>query len=453
MQVTTLSPQQQAQVHEQVAAFLGKSSAYSGLKPEQRAQVLKDTEKVVAAMAEGRASPDPYAALAQAQGDGLVSAGGGGVYSRGGQIGQKIDGGASEMMKKQLEPTGSIIDIGVTEAAKMIREINFPDFVSKLIEGTFHAIVKATIEQMRAYAEMVRSVSTSLNDFRDRNTTENQAMDHLVSRYPSLLQVQVENGQPKVAVREDADTDNLPDFQKDLGLNEPVSDLDDETIQGKLVPAARDDLARGRQQLLATIILMGINRIVVTDGKINAKIRFNFSAKESRQVKASAFDYGYVGQKATSSKTAKNLFQDGGEGGGGVPIDTSKLEAGQQYQLALQQLQNQDPRNRYAIGYDEQSSVEPDVRVTSEFDLSQQGAISAAGQIMGEVSVNFKSDVFPLEKLADTDQIQKLTQAQGSGRGSPPPPAPGAKPAAAAATATATAPPPSGGTPAPSPQK
>src|SRR5262249_12858222 len=140
-------------------------------------------------------------------------------------------------------------------------------------------------------------------------------------------------------------------------------------------------------------------------------------------------------------------------GGGGVPIDTSKLEAGQQYQLALQQLQNQDPRNRYAIGYDEQSSVEPDVRVTSEFDLSQQGAISAAGQIMGEVSVNFKSDVFPREKLADTDQIQNLPQAQGSGRGSPPPPAPGAKPAAAAATATATAPPPSGGTPAPSPQK
>src|SRR5215471_5117318 len=301
MQVTTLSPHQQAQVHAQVTAFLNKSRAYSGLKPDQRAQVLADTEKVVAAMVEGRANPDPYAALARGQGDpNIVSAGGGGVYSSGGQIGQKIEGGASEMMKKQLAPTGSIIDVGVTEAAKMIREINFPDFVSKLIEGTFHAIVKATIEQMRAYAEMVRSVSTSLNDFRDRNTTENQAMDHLVSRYPNLLQVQVENGQPKVAVREDADTDNLPDFQKDLGLNESVSDLDDDTIQNKLIPAARDDLARGRQQLLATIILMGINRIIVTDGKINAKIKFQFSANEKTQTRAQSFDYQNMGNITTS---------------------------------------------------------------------------------------------------------------------------------------------------------
>src|SRR5262249_9381157 len=152
--------------------------------------------------------------------------------------------------------------------------------------------------------------------------------------------------------------------------NEPVGDLDDETIQSKLVPAARDDLARGRQQLLATIILMGINRIVVTDGKINAKIRFNFSAKESRQVKASAFDYGYVGEKATSTRTAKFNPDAGGDGAAAAPIDTSKLTQEQQYNLAQWQMYNQSLRNRYAIGYDEQSSIEPDVRVTSEFDLS-----------------------------------------------------------------------------------
>ncbi len=77
-----------------------------------------------------------------------------------------------------------------------------------------------------------------------------------------------------------------------------------------------------------------------------------------------------------------------------------------------------DP-NRYARGNDE-TDVTPDVRVTSEFDMSQEGSIQAAGQIMGEVSVNFKSDVFPLEKLADTDMIQKLQSAQGAGRGATP---------------------------------
>ena len=38
------------------------------------------------------------------------------------------------------------------------------------------------------------------------------------------------------------------------------------TTENELVPAARE-----RQQLLATTILMGINRIIVTDGKINFK--------------------------------------------------------------------------------------------------------------------------------------------------------------------------------------
>jgi hypothetical protein len=429
MQATTLNPKQQAEVRAQVANFLARSQAFSGLSPEQRERIIADTGKVVAAMAEGSAASDPYAMGQDFAGQGMV-----GTTSA--PVGTSISGGAANLIKKQADATGSIIDVGVQEAAKMIREINFPDFVAKLIEGTFHAIVKSSIEQMRAYADMVRSVSTSLNDFRDRNTTENQAMDHLVSRYPSLLQVQAQGGQPKVTVKDGADTDNLPDFQKELGLSEPVSDLDDETIQGKLVPAARNDLARGRQQLLATIILMGINRIIITDGRINAKIRFNFSARESRNVTASSFDYGYVGQKATSTRTLKNVGDQSSQDTG-PSVDTSKWSAEEQQRYAYSQMRSQNLRNRYAIGYDEQSSIEPDVRVTSEYDLQQQGSIQAAGQVMGEVSVNFKSDAFPLEKLVDTDQLMKLTQAQGSSPGAPPAPAPGARPAASSSAPAA----------------
>lgn len=444
-----LSEPQRREIRAQVTGLLSRSPGYARMNAAERAQVLADTEAVVSALAAsgGAAPADPYAGLARGQAIPFLRQGadlGHGTISNvgGAPFGQIASGGARQMMQKQIGPAGSIIDVGVTEAAKMIREIDFPTFVAKLIEGTFHAIVKATIEQMKAYADMVRSVSTSLNDFKDRNTTDNQAMDHLVSRYPSLLQVQVVDGSPKVAVRDDADTDNLPDFQKDLGLSEKITDLDDETIAGKLVPAARDDLARGRQQLLATIILMGINRIVVTDGKINAKIKFNFSARENRRLTASAFDYANVGQRLSSTRTAKNL-SDGGDGSdGSAPIDTSQLSAQQQYDLAQAQINAQNLRNRYAIGYDEQSSVEPDVRVSSEVDLSQEGAIQAAGQIMGEVAVNFKSDVFPLEKLVDTDQLQKLAAAQGAGRGAPPPPAPGATPASSAAPAGSPATPP-----------
>jgi hypothetical protein len=442
MQATALSPHEHREIRAQVASFLAKSPGFARLAPRERAQVMADTERVVGAMAEARTArakasavgADPYANLPYATAQADLGRGNISNTTPDAQFGQIASGGASQLMQKQVSQTGSIIDVGVEEAAKMIREIDFPTFVSKLIEGTFHAIVRASIEQMKAYAEMVRSVSTSLDDFRDRNTTDNQARDHLVSSYPSLLQVQLVGGEPKVTTKDDADTDNLPDFQKDLGLSEPITDLDDETIEQKLVPAARDDLARGRQQLLATIILMGINRIVVTDGRINAKIKFNFSARETRQLNASAFDYAYVGQQLSSTRTAKD-FSDGSgtDTTSTAPLDTSGLTADQKTQLLNRQmaLQAQAQRNRYAIGYDDQSTVQPDVRVSSQADFQQEGSIQAAGQIMGEVQVNFKSDVFPLEKMVDTDQLQRLTQAQGAGRGAPPPPAPGATPSGA----------------------
>jgi hypothetical protein len=295
---------------------------------------------------------------------------------------------------------------------------------------------------MQAYADMVRSVATSLNDFKDRNTTDNQARDSLVSRYPSLLQISTDGGQPRATLRDDADTDNLPNFQKDLGLSEPVSELDDDTIEGKLVPAARDDLARGRQQLLATLVLMGINRIVVTDGKINAKIRFQFSAKEKRTITASAYDYGIMGTQMSSTQTAHDSSGLSGDSGdGSQPPPQPYPYPGSGYPPPPGYPQNYyppPPQQSAASGplYDTSSSADPDVRVTSEVDTTSEGSIQASGQIMGEVSVNFKSDVFPLEKLVDTNQLQMLTAAQGAGRGSLPPATPGATPAAPAGGAS-----------------
>jgi isochorismate hydrolase len=49
-------------------------------------------------------------------------------------------------------------------------------------------------------------------------------------------------------------------------MSSPTADTRD------LVVAARRRMAIDRQQLLATMVMMGINRVVVTDGKISAHI-------------------------------------------------------------------------------------------------------------------------------------------------------------------------------------
>jgi hypothetical protein len=406
MSSNALSPRQRREIQDQVGGYLHRARALGALSAREQEEVVRGTAAIVEALAAGKPRPaDPYAlqppgAVAVAQADPTT-----------------VSGGAAKLIKDtKAGQMGEVIGAGVTQAARMVHEIDFPTFVASLIEGTFHAIVKSSIEQMRAYAEMVKSVSTSLNEFKDQNTTDNQARDHLVQKFPALFQITVVNDQPKLAVKEGADTDTLPDFQKELGLAQPVSDLDDETIENQLVPAARDDLARGRQQLLATIILMGINRIIVTDGKINAKIKFQFSANEKRNLTAQAFDYAKMGDQTVST----GQYESQSEG-----AQASSQQGGGW---------NYTGPNSYAKGQ-YQTTVSPDVRVTSQVDMTSDATIQASGQIMGEVSVNFRSESFPLEKMVDTDQMMRLQQAQGPGRGVPP-----AAPAGQAATSAAPPP-------------
>jgi hypothetical protein len=434
MNAQGLSIRQQQEIERQVDGLFVRNAAFRHLSPSQQDQIRRDTAEIVKTLSQrGRPAIDPYAEAMQAatnaasSGPGGINLGNVGPISNPDAATQGAQGNVDRLMSgKAGGKLGEGIQVGVDQAARMVQEIDFPAFVAKLIEGTFHAIVKSSIEQMKAYADMVKSVATTLNEFKDRNTTDNQASDHLVSRYPQLFQINIVDNAPKVQARDDADTDHLPDFRKELGLAQQVSDLDDETIQNQLIPAARDDLARGRQQLLATIILMGINRIVVTDGKINAKIKFQFSANEKRNVSAQAYDYVSMGTRIDAQHQGEQQYT----GPSSTPGQQGTTTTGANY---------------YATGQDTMSAS-PDVRVTSQVDMSSDAKIQASGQIMGEVSVNFKSETFPLEKMVNTDQMLKIQEA-GAGRGSLPAAAPGATPTAAASAGAPAA----GATPAATP--
>ena len=289
------------------------------------------------------------------------------------------------------------IAAGVTQVGRMINEVNFPGFVSSLVKGVFQSIVDASIQQMKAYGELVQSVAMSLNDFRDQNVSPEQGGQHLVSKYPKHFQMgQSDTGEKQVQVRQDADLDNLPNFMKDFGLPGPVDDVEDQETLDALVMAARDDVARGRQQLLATTILMGINRIIVTDGKINAKLKFDFKASDHADRQGTVNDY-----------------------------DTQKAVV--------------DWGASYARGHAE-IPVSVLVSTTSGGSTAD---IDASAKLSGEVSINFRSETFPLEKMVNTDQFMHLNDAQSGARATP----------AAAATAPPAAPPPAAPatTPAPLP--
>ena len=66
------------------------------------------------------------------------------------------------------------------------------------------------------------------------------------------------------------------------------------------------------------MVLMGINRIVVVDGKIQAKILYDFAARDNRKLQRSAVAYDYARDKSGNVQTSSVLegqYDTSSEGG------------------------------------------------------------------------------------------------------------------------------------------
>jgi hypothetical protein len=146
------------------------------------------------------------------------------------------------------------------------------------------------------------------------------------------------------------------------------------------------------------MVLMGINRVVVDDGEILAKLMFHIDASETTGLK---FD-----QKKT---TTGNMAQTAGRG-----------------------------------GFNAQAVM---VNTTS---LNAQSDINVRADLTGQVNVKFRSETFPLERFADSAAIQLINQ-----NAKVPPPKPDvaapAAPGGAAPTAGGPAPAAGGAQPAAAP--
>jgi hypothetical protein len=349
------------------------------------------------------------------------------AFSMAGETGTSSSSG-DDKFKAQAASEGARV------AQVYLQGVNFPNFVSSLIEGVFHSIVKSSIEQMHAYADLVANVSKTLNQFRDENVTDNQGRDYLMQQFPDTFQLNVDTGedgssQPRVTVKDGVDERAALQKVNNLPIpGGPLTGLDDDTVEQKLVPAARTQLATSRQQLLATMVLMGINRIVVTDGRIQAKVLFDFSAKDNFKFQKSATKFDYGDQYTT---TGAGQYESSTEGGSRTHSDTGGTTPSHE--------DDQRDASYYAKGQ-YQSTSTPVIKLASATQSTSTGDLSTKATLSGLVEVNFKSETFPLEKMADSFQIGQIQNAAKPGQAKPaaaaggtttPPPAQTTQPAAA----------------------
>lgn len=329
---------------------------------------------------------------------------------------------------QQQQKKQTVTQEGVEDFGNLVQTVDFPKFCASLVDGVFNAIVTSSIKQMQAYAELVKNVSKSVDEYMKDNVTENNARDYLADRYPDHLQVDITGDKPLLKPKQGADEDNLPDFFKDLGLSAPVTNLDDDTVETVLVPAARQRVAMDRQQLLATMVMMGINRLVVTDGHIEAKVLFQLDTQSTRtkkQSRTSDWSSQYERRKGQGyDDTASTSYSD----------------------------DNRQSNGNYSwySHNDENYSSNFKVKTVQETDSADK--IKMHAELGGQVRLNFKSDYFPLEKMADNlsiDQIKGKTAVGAAQQGASASGAPGAPNAPKPGSPTPAAPTPAPATPAP----
>lgn len=249
---------------------------------------------------------------------------------------------------QQSAPKEKATDALGRRAGALSDEIDFPAFVASLVHGTFDAIVDSSIRQMESFADLVSAVSKPLEEFTQDNVTPGQARAWLVEQFPQDVTLVEEAGRYTLAplVAPGEEEARSPGWLADFG--QEGNELSDELLEETLLPQARERVARQRLSTLSTMVLLGMQRVVVKDGSVGARLRFRAAAADRAAV-----------QYATSN--------DPGTGG-------STWAA----------------RGQAAA-----------VTKVSTVGINAQSDSELKAELFGDVKINFASETLPLERFVD----------------------------------------------------
>jgi hypothetical protein len=339
------------------------SAAFRGLQPGEQARLGADLDRIERALG-GVPAPAPRPAptprTAAAYGDPYAIA-----QATPADLQRELAGGPSQPAPRggaapapaapaaPAAPRKNIFDQGQS-IGDAVEAVNFPGFVAGLINGTFQAIVDATAQQLREYAELVASLSRSVDDFARDNVGTDQVRAHLAGKHRELRHVAPPPGtdaETQLALAPGAEGTS-PAWLAEYGLE--GEELTAELVEGPLHHAGRTHLAEQRMSTLSSMVLMGINRIVISAGDIKAKLVFHASVREKTDAELATAQMG-------------NGIA-GRSGGAGAQLMVSTVKANTQAEAALK------------------------------------------ANVTGEVRIQFRTETFPLERFADSAAIQLLNR-------------------------------------------
>jgi hypothetical protein len=258
----------------------------------------------------------------------------------------------------------------------ILNAVSFPRFVTELINGVFKALVDSNQQQMQGFVELIKNVAATTEGFADANLAPDRARQWLVETFPGSFTIEggpdedadprdvaEEAQQSTVRLKQGASLPTEPALRTALGIA-PGETIPSGDPERALVPFARRALARQRQQMLATMVMLGMQRIVIESGRLNASMRFHIDTRSTANAEAgSRFDL-------ENKAEAEGKF---GAGPWGVSAKMTNT-----------------------IGYVSTQKTQSNEEMNTDLDLNSS------------VELYFKTDYLPLDRLAGPGQVDRI---------------------------------------------
>lgn len=264
-------------------------------------------------------------------------------------------------------------------AASQLEKIGFVDFTVDLVKGVYQVIVNASMEQLQAYADLVTKVSKTLQEYQNevlgpsdadkKEKAENYIKDVLGFNKEAKEGTYTLTDDQVTALKEHFAGVKIKDGEEEKDIDNYITDSgDSKTITHEnLLKLVLEKLKKSTEHsydLIKTILKIGMQKVVVTNGEIRSKLTFHVDASD---------EYN----KTFSSITNRSS----GWGIGGAVTGSATGLVGKVFGAAL--------GIGLSGGY---SNRKLSVSVVNERTSS---ATNVNIDILGEVLINFRTETFP----------------------------------------------------------
>ena len=171
---------------------------------------------------------------------------------------------ASDLLNDQRHERG--FEEGVDAFEDLVDSVEFPAFVRDLLDSVFQANIEVMEAQTQDYIKLMKQATTGLANF-IKEIGDDNARAYAAENNPNEFDILVEDdgeGGEKIA------------------LTRPDGEKVDEDEEAQILADAKIRMAQEHRHALREMILMGVTRLVVDKGEIEAEVNFEF--KGTREI-------------------------------------------------------------------------------------------------------------------------------------------------------------------------